>query len=1002
MVTEEPAVETCVMDGLLPRLLSPLPDEVQECVALLMSEVQSQCEELLETLLKDPQCDQYLAALCKFLHTANVRLCSNVAYILGTVAEDPGVAVMLVNLAERATDWDLLEGLGAMLLWDDPESVMNAAGALGTLAENSHGRRWLLSSPDSDLLIESITKLLDSPNDWTASNCALVLARISMCQEGCARLLEHPKSDMILQKIITSLHVDEAGCGLNAAFTLGRLCDTDTGRRRVLALKEANHMICALEAMMSGGDAGGSRNACFALTCLATSQAGHQYILKSHHFPQVLDTLCCLLQSQEQDSCWFAAITVKGISKFPSGVVRLRQHQTLEATLKTIAASFTAGDELLQEVEATLRNLQRLPQPAPPTVKILESGSVMVAWKEHRAHSGLTVTYSLYDGEQIIYHGPSFSYVIPHCKPGHHHLSIVMETEGDRSPVSPITLMTVEDPLPSCPTDFQVVGRTATKVKLSWSPPTDCGTGLKYVVYREDLLVETTSDLTCLVGSLAPSTSYTFSVCACNSRGHSPRVSLVTRTMDRGDHAPDKLTIYVIGRSEMFITWEGPKDPFGRFFNYELSMNGKSVYLGTERSYTARRLTPSTEYSCTICAITSEGRFESRPVTKRTAKDEYSNLNKSQTAGPRQTASSPTTEATDQIEKLPRTEPSRRNSLTKTPSVRLVMSRQVSKSKRDNKVLSTRTRRNSDVSLISDSSDSPVSGQPSTSQPPSPSNITAGQTSRKESRKGFEQTENGGEKKPDLSPGRTPAAVYPKSSKQIPMKTPDTSAQSCSSPDTKKPPGTLGFRLTPIASLCSLEPEYLLNTRAKTESELIRPALSEGPGHPGLQECHRGSDRDRCSNQKKTLQPVRDPIVRYRHRSLNVNAWDFTEALESGEKKQCKFSATCLLSSTEAASANLPNVSKSLVRRGSLQSRGTGHLHDRRHSWSHLRSELSSLQGLKSTEAKSVESLRGQRRKESFSGKYQKDLHVLIGDSGVTFRLPPAPMSILQTVRPHH
>lgn len=65
--------KTPIMDSLLPRLLSPSPDAVQECVAMLMSKVQSQCEELLEALIKDPQCDQYLAALCRFLHTANIR-----------------------------------------------------------------------------------------------------------------------------------------------------------------------------------------------------------------------------------------------------------------------------------------------------------------------------------------------------------------------------------------------------------------------------------------------------------------------------------------------------------------------------------------------------------------------------------------------------------------------------------------------------------------------------------------------------------------------------------------------------------------------------------------------------------------------------------------------------------------------------------------------------------------------------------------------------------------
>ncbi|XP_056394161.1 uncharacterized protein LOC130290486 isoform X2 [Hyla sarda] len=994
MVTEEPTSGGPAMDGLLPRLLSPLVDEGQECVALLMDRLQSQCEDLVDAMVKDQRCDRYLDTLCRFLHTPNVRLCSNVAYILGTVAEDPGVAVMLVNLAERATDWDLLGRLGAMLLWDDAESVMNAAGALGTLAENGQGRRWLLSSPDSDFIIENITKLLDSPSDWTASNCALVLARISMCQEGCERLLEHPKSDMILRKIIASLQVDEAGCGLNAAFTLGRLCDTDAGRRRVLALEEADNMICALEAMMSGGDAGGSRNACFALTCLATSQAGHQHLLKSHHFPQVLDTLCHLLQSTEHDSCWFAAITVKGISKFPSGVLRLWQHPTLEAILKKIAASHTAGDELRQEVEHTLRNLQRLPQPSPPTAKILGSGSVVVSWKEHRAHSGLMVTYRLYDGDHLLYHGPSFSYVLPYCKPGHHHLKVVMETEGDRSPASAITMVTVEEPAPSCPTELQVVGRTATKVRLSWSPPADCSTSVKYAVYREDALVDTTSDLTCIVGGLSPSTSYTFSVCSCNSRGHSPRVSVVARTMDGGDHAPDRLTVCVIGRSELFITWEVPKDPIGRFFNYELSMNGKSVYLGTERSYTARRLTPSTEYVCTVCAITSKGRFESRPVTKRTARDEYSNLNKNQTGGGRHTETSPATEATDQSEKPHRTEPPRRSSLTKSQSVRLVMSRQASKCKRDNKVHCARTRRESVISWMAESNNSPGTSQSSPTKSSSPSDVTSGHMSKtlsqKESKKCPEQTENSGEKKPEL---RNPAELSPKPSKQTPLKTPDSpsSLPSCVSPDTKKPHGALGFRLMPIASLCSLEPEYLLHSRAKTETELIRPTGQDGPLQPILlQECSGGSDKDRCPAHKKALQPVRDPIVRYRHRSLKINAWDFTDAVTSGEKILGKFSASCPLTPTEDVLSHVSTATKSFARRDGLLSWGAGNQDGRRHSWSHLRTEVSSLQGLKSTEAKSVESLRGRRRRGSLTGSLQKDVHVLIGESGVTFRLPPS------------
>ncbi|CAN2390977.1 TMEM141 protein family [Pristimantis euphronides] len=759
--------------------------------------------------------------------------------------------------------------------------------------------------------------------------------------------------------------------------------------------------------MMSRADAGGSRNACYALTCLVTSQAGHQHVLKNQHFPQVLDTLCHLLQAEEPDSCWFAAITVKGISKFPLGVVRLRQHPTLELILNTIAASHMTGDELLQEVEVTLRNLQRLPQPDPPTAKILESGSVMVVWKECRPPSGLTVTYSLYDGDQLLYHGLSFSYIIPHCKPGHHRLTVVMETEGDRSPASANTPVTVVEPLPSRPTDFQAVGRTATRVKLTWNLPAVSSADIKYVVYREEILVETTSNQSCIVGGLSPSTSYTFSLCSCNSRGHSPRVSVVVRTMDRGDHAPDRLTVYVIGRGEIFITWEGPKDPIGRFFNYELSMNGKSVYLGTERSYTAWRLTPNTEYTCTVCAITSEGRFESRPVTKRTARDEYSNLNKNQNGGNRHTATSPTTEVTDQSDKTAQTEPAR-SSLPKSQNVQLVTGRQTNKLKRDNKAPSTRPRRCSDVSWTAESSNSPGTSQSSPTKPSSPSDVAPGQMSQKlqkESRRCLKQTENGQDKKPELSPGRSPAAASPKPSKAIPLRTPDSGA----APDTKNPQNVLGFRLMPIASLCSLEQEYLLNSRAKTESELIRPAPQEGPIQSNLlQESSQVSDKDRCSTHKKVLQPVRDPIIQYRHRGLNINACDFTDALMSGDKKWCTFSEKRrlrgdLITMYKYMRGQDRDLSHDLfiprtvtVTKGhSLRLEESWFLPPLVVSHSNLPKSLCSPSLTKRI-------LLFSRRKGSLYGALQKDVHGLPGDSGVTFRLPPAPISVPQRVRLHH
>ncbi|XP_075435192.1 uncharacterized protein LOC142472200 [Ascaphus truei] len=1009
----------CASDtgSLLPLLLSPLPHAMQQAVEHLVCDLQTDREQLVGALLKDTQCKQYIAALFSLLEAPDIRMCSNVAYILGTVAEDQAVALLLVELAESSADWDLLGRLGAMLLWEDAEAAMNAAGALGTLAENDPGRRWILASPDSDFIIENITALLGSPRDWTASNCALVLARICMCQEGCARLLDHPKSDVILRKLIASLQVDEAGCGLNAAFTLGRLCDTDAGRRRVLCLQEADDMIAALEALMSGGDAGGSRNACFALTSLVTDPAGHQHVLRSQYFTRVLDTLCCLLQSEEQESCWFAAMTVKVLSSHPQGVVRLRQHQLLETILRKVATSHTVGKELLEEVGSSLKKLQRLPQPPPPVTKILVSGSVWVAWEEHIPHSGLPVTYSLFDGERLLYQGPSCSYLFLDCRPGQkHRLKVVMETEGDRSSDSPVTAVTVEEPLPSCPLNFQVIGRTATQVKLSWSPPADAGATIKYyMVFQEEVPVETTTELSCIVGGLFPSTNYTFTVCACTSRSQGQKVSLVAPTMDKGDHAPGKLTLYVIGRSEIFITWEVPRVSLGRFFNYELYMNGKPVYLGTQRSYTARRLTPNTEYTCTVCAITSEGRYESRPVTKRTAKDEYSNLNKNNiSSGSTQPAIlSLTSDIPDPTEKQLKIDGTSKPSPAKSQNARLVMSRKTSIS-RENKVHAPKSRRDSLASWSTESSEGTKGPLPAPTQPASPCDAPVSQPEKSQpgkSRQWPDENRGSPGKRVEVSPNRS-TGVSPQPAKQCPVRVPDNVStppvQSRPSPDNKKPQSELCLRPMPVAVVCSRAPEYRLWQRAKTDGELVRPPPGDKQdpavrGRTFNRECSIESEKEKSLSHKKMLQPMRDPLRRFGQRNQKCNSWDITGALWNGGGKFYSLCGKCPMIAAREDKIH-PAAAKNVFSKDSPLSPTAGASEGRQQAWSQLQCQLSQIQSFQNMERKTGKLAVGRRIGKSLPRKLHKDVLALVGASGVTLRLPLAPnnMLISLSVSPHH
>ncbi|CAH2316876.1 hypothetical protein XELAEV_18041469mg [Pelobates cultripes] len=888
------------MESRLAQLLSPLPHVVQQGVEEIMNEAQVHRKQLLDALLRDTRCSQYLTTLGKLLLASDLRLCSSVAFILGTVAEDPTICTLLVDLAEHSTDWDLLGRLSSMLLWEDMEAVMNAAGALGTLAEHSQGRQWILAFPNSNAIIENIADLLESPSDWTASNCALVLARICMCQKGCNRILDHPKSDGVLRKLIASLHVDEAGCGLNAAFALGRLCDTDTGRKRVLGLREAEDMVSALEEIMSGEDAGGSRNACFAIACLATDQAGHEYVLKNPSFPQIVDTLCCLLQSEEQESSWFAAMTVKVLSSYSHGVVRLRQHHLLEKTLKRILASHMTGKDLLEEVQTTLKNLQRLPQPSCPRAKVTESRSIWIDWEEYKPNSGLPVTYSLFDGERLLYRGTSCSYQITDSKAGHqYHLKVVMETPGDRSPDSPVTVMTMDEPLPGPPMDLHITGRTATKIKLNWSPPSEASTLIKgYIVYKEDSPVETTSELSCIVGGLLPLSSYNFSVCAFSSRGQGQKSSIAAKTMDKGDHAPGKLTLYVIGRSEIFITWEVPRDSAGKFFNYELCMNGKPVYLGTERSYTARRLIPNTEYTCRVCAITSEGRFESRPVTKRTAKDEYSNLSKNHvTAESNQLLiSSPPRDSHNPTQRQKKTDGPAKNCPDKSHHIRLLLSRQTSKTN-DKTSQAPNSRRGSQISWSTESSDDNIGTlefQKASTCDPAARHMEEAPQRRKGN---FSQKEIGTSKE---TPQTINTGASPKPSQQLAVKATDDKCPKPAHPgsDNKKPQSAYGLRLLPVASLQSLVPEHFLLHQTKMEAELLQSTF----GHKQEQkihECPPTSDKEKSLCRRKTLQPLKDPTLRFRHQNLRVSAWDITGALKSGERRRHSFSGRSSQTSSE-------------------------------------------------------------------------------------------------------
>ncbi|XP_053086625.1 uncharacterized protein LOC113531615 [Pangasianodon hypophthalmus] len=544
-------------------------------------------------------------------------------------------------MVQKLQEWtkggsDLCQALGQLLLKDEPDVVLSAAGAVASLVETPSGLQWLLQEHAVfSQVLERVTCLLSHERERVVNLAAFILARLSLYEPACERLLCDPSASMIFGRLVQCLTHSRTDTAVNASFTIGCLCGSEQSRCLILAEAKEQKLVSGLEMLLSNGaESEVGQTACFALSCLASKDDGHTLLMESPSLPGLLDGLLNLLKSGDPDSTWFAAMTVRVFVSRPHGVIRVREHSTLEEQLKRLSVSPSTGLELQEELSACMRKLKRLPKPSPVTVQH-QSMACIASWERLEPESGLEVTYSLFDGDTMLYRGPRCQITLPHSH-FQHKLSLSLRlslstSDGDVSPFSERVEIRVEgvEIRPGPPQDLRVISCTATEVRLKWAGPEGNVKPRSFQVYCDDVLLETTRELGTTVSSLSPSTTYTISICALGPGDtSSSRCSVVIHTADGQAHAPSGLVVAVLGCHKLQIIWAAPAVPLGRLFSYELRLNGCVVYLGRECMYTARHLTANTPYTCTVTAITSRGRYQSRAVTKRTAKEECVNMNR--------------------------------------------------------------------------------------------------------------------------------------------------------------------------------------------------------------------------------------------------------------------------------------------------------------------------------------------------------------------------------------
>ncbi|KAK2555544.1 Tyrosine-protein phosphatase Lar-like [Acropora cervicornis] len=485
--------------------------------------------------LNHPGSEDMLWGLINLL-TEDSRIAGNASYVIGTLAEtDLGkkrIAQICADRGDQARK--ILPALIAMLDMVETET-----------AEDADCRMWMLRDDCLDEAIVKLTNLLMAKDMCTASNAALVLARLAIAEEGCARILNHRSSSRTLMQLCRSLGSDPTGC------------------KRMLSLKTSAIMINSLIEMLHSGDSGCCKNACFALSCIASIAQGHRRVLEHNDINSAVEVLCSFLACKDEESVWFASMMLHTLACQKSGCLYLRTQPNVKLSLEMLLKRSNLKDDTKDEVEATVAILEKLPKPKPPNVKVESACSVVVTWEAIHPKSGLDVTYLLYQDKAVMYTGPKTTYIANDLTPATKYSFYLQAcTDGDDSPLSDIVMILTLESVPSAPQRLRVLTKTTSQIKITWEAPAISNGVLRG--YQVDV------------------------------RGRTYNLDI---------------------QEDYFILSSLPPDTEFKF---------QVVYSGVAKTCTAKALKPSTEYTITVSAWCSEGRCESVPSKKRTAREVYS------------------------------------------------------------------------------------------------------------------------------------------------------------------------------------------------------------------------------------------------------------------------------------------------------------------------------------------------------------------------------------------
>ncbi|XP_063685319.1 uncharacterized protein LOC134819322 isoform X4 [Bolinopsis microptera] len=589
-------------------------------------------ENAIYKLLQHSLASEAVAGLVDLLEFDDKRLTESVVHILGTIVEHPRCRQYVLEVPRNTatsgqTNPTLFTALVNMLMSDDKNVVMNAAGTIANIAESCDGRLWILQQAVFDDALPILGVLTVDPHQWAASNSALVLARLTLSQEGIVKILTHERCSYVLINLSTALCGHNPGSSMNAAFAVGRLLEREDARSKLLAMKNFKNTMTALTKMLYNKEAGPRKNACFAFSCLANSKEGHDRLLGNVNSELILDQLVRLITDPDDETAWFAAVTLRSVGSQKEGVFRLRDHKSVHSVLKKLVkgGGVTLKSDLLTEVKMTLDILGKLPKLPAPIMTTIDSFSVSARWESVIATVGNRVSYQFFQGCTCVYEGTKTNTTVKNLKPFTSYVFRIRAINAtDEGPYSGPALITTNEGVPGPPGEVNNEGKPQhNAIKISWTPPLNPnGTLTGYNIYSDGKRVGVVGiDKLCyVVKDLPHSTSIPIQVAPVTAAGEGEKsIPIMCSTLNLSDYPPKKPILSTSGgANEINVSWIDPPKQLGPIDHYELVMNGEVIYSGKEQGYRVSNLEPLTNYTFNVRVVTADKYvIESEPAKKK-------------------------------------------------------------------------------------------------------------------------------------------------------------------------------------------------------------------------------------------------------------------------------------------------------------------------------------------------------------------------------------------------